>query len=130
MNDHPNLESARVGYEAFARGDMEAVSANMSDDIVWHTAGNNILSGDYVGKEAVFGFFARLMEETGGNFKNEIHDLLANDEHGVALVTGSATRGNKTLEGNTVHVFHMKDGKITEFWAFAEDQNLVDEFWS
>ena len=29
-----------------------------------------------------------------------------------------------------VHVFHMKDGKITEFWAYAEDQNLVDEFWS
>ena len=130
MSDHPNLESARASYEAFAKGDMETVSANMSDDIVWHTAGNHILSGDYVGKEAVFGFFARLMEETGGNFKNEIHDLLANDEHVVALVIGTATRGDKTLEGRTVHVFHMEDGKLKEFWAFAEDQSVVDEFWS
>ena len=130
MSDHPNLESARASYEAFAKGDMETVSANMSDDIVWHTAGNHILSGDYVGKEAVFGFFARLMEETGGNFKNEIHDLLANDEHGVAIVNGTDTRGDKTLEGRTVHVFHMEDGKLKEFWAFAEDQSVVDEFWS
>jgi len=73
MAEHPNLVSAREGYEAFAVGDMAAVGDLLADDIVWHSGGNNILTGDYEGKEAVFGYFARLLQETGGTFKNEIH---------------------------------------------------------
>jgi hypothetical protein len=130
MTDHPNLVTARAGYEAFARGDLAAVSDLLSDDIVWHSGGNNILSGDYEGKEAVLGFFGQLMQETGGSFNNDIHDMLANDDHGVALVTVSATRGNESFEGSVVHVFHMRDDKMTEFWAFPEDQSLYDEFWA
>lgn len=130
MADHPNLEIARSGYEAFAKGDMATLNNVISDDIVWHSGGNNILTGDYSGKEAVFGFFGLLAQETGGTFVNEIHDLLANDDHGVALVNQTATRGGRTLEGRSVHVFHMRDGQMTEFWAFPEDQGLLDDFWS
>lgn len=129
MTDHPNLEISRAGYEAFASGDLATVSDLFSDDIVWHSGGNNILTGDYEGKEAVLGFFGRLMQETEGSFKNDIHDMLANDEHGVALVTTSATRGGKSFEGRVVHIFHVRDGKMTEFWAFPEDQGLFDELW-
>lgn len=130
MTDHPNLIAARTGYEAFANGDMATLNDVMSDDIVWHNGGDNILSGDYEGKEAVFGFFGRIVEETGGSFNNEIHDILANDEHGVALVDTSATRGGKSLQGRAVHVFHMSDGKLTEFWSYPEDQTAIDEFWA
>jgi hypothetical protein len=56
--------------------------------------------------------------------------MLANDTHGVALVNQVASRGDKTLDGRNVHVFHMSDGKMTEFWAFPEDQALFDDFWS
>lgn len=130
MTDHPNLVTALAGYEAFARGDLAAVSSLLSDNIVWHSGGNNILTGDYEGKEAVLGFFGQLMQESGGTFSNDIHDMLANDDHGVALVTVTATRGDKSFEGNVVHVFHMHDDKMTEFWAFNEDQSLFDEFWA
>ena len=129
MTDHPNLERAHAGYEAFAAGDLAAVSDLLSDDIVWHSGGSNILTGDYVGKEAVLGFFGLLMQESGGSFRNDIHDMLANDEHGVALVTMSANRGGESFEGRVVHVFHMSDGKMTEFWAIPEDQSRYDEFW-
>lgn len=130
MTDHPNLERSRAGYAAFASGDMATLNDLLSEDIVWHSGGNNILTGDYEGKEAVLGFFGRLMQESGGSFKNDIHDILANDEHGVALVTSSATRGGVSFEGNAVHIFHMRDGKMTEFWSFAEDQAKLDELWS
>ena len=129
MTDHPNLERARVGYEAFAAGDLTAVSDLLSDSIVWHSGGGNVLTGDYKGKEAVLGFFGLLMQESGGSFRNEIHDMLANDEHGVALVTMSATRGGESFEGNVVHIFHMSDGRMTEFWAIPENQSRYDEFW-
>ena len=109
---------------------MAAVGDLLADDIVWHSGGNNILTGDYEGKEAVFGYFARLMQETGGTFKNEIHDMLANDDHGVALVNFSATRGDKSLDGSIVHIFHMRDGKMTEFWSISQDQAQFDAFWA
>lgn len=130
MADHPNLERARVGYEAFANGDMATLNDVIADDVVWHNGGNSPLSGDYEGKEAVFGLFGRIAQETGGTFENEIHDMLANDEHGVALVVTKGTRGDKTLEGRSVHVFHMSDGVLTEFWAFPEDQSAFDDFWT
>jgi ketosteroid isomerase-like protein len=129
MTDHPNLVIARAGYEAFDRGDMAAVSDLLSDDIVWHSGGSNVLTGDYAGKEAVLDFFSLLMRESGGTYRNDVHDMLANDEHGVALVTFSANRGGEAYEGRVIHVFHMSDGKMTEFWSYPEDQSRFDEFW-
>lgn len=129
MSEHPNLERSRMGYAAFAEGDMDTVSSVMADDIVWHVPGDHELAGDYAGKEEVFSFFARLMQETEGTFGNEIHDILANDEHGVALVEASATRNGKTISNKVIHVFHMSDGKMTEFWNIPTDQKAWDDFY-
>ena len=57
MADHPNLVSARQGYQAFADGDLARVSELLDDHVVWHVGGNNTLTGDYEGKEAVLSFF-------------------------------------------------------------------------
>lgn len=128
---HVNVERARVAYDAFDRGDMQAVGEIMADDIVWHSGGNNVISGDFRGKEAVFGFFAKLMQETGGTFKAVVHDILANGEHGAVLVTNSADRNGKRLVWRAVNLSHSDDeGRITEFWAFPENSQEVDEFFS
>lgn len=125
---HPNEELLRQGYEAFGRGDMEWLNEHFTDDLVWHVPGQNPISGDHRGKDAVFSLFAKQMELTEGTLRLEIHDLLANDEHGVALATISATRGGKTLEDRQAHVFHVRDGKVAEFWNHPGDQQTVDEF--
>lgn len=127
---HPNEELLRRGYAAFARGDLDTVGELFADDIRWHVPGNAPLSGDYEGKEQIFGFFARLGELSGGTFRLEIHDLLANDEHAVALVKARAERADKTLDANVVQVWHVRDGTVTEFWAHPYDQEAVDNFWS
>ncbi len=130
MADHPNLESARAAYAAFAAGDMATINDLLADDIVWHSSGDNILTGDYEGKEAVLGYMATLMQETGGTFRNEVHDMLANDDHGVALVNVTAERNGRTLDTRIIHVFHMRDGKVTEFWSVGMDQPGLDDFWA
>ena len=81
MGDHPNAEALRKGYGAFATGDMETVASLFADDIAWHQAGNSSLAGDFAGKDAVFGNLAQLAELTGGTFGQEVHGLLADDEH-------------------------------------------------
>jgi len=130
MADHPNLELLRRGYAAYDSGDLDTINELFADDLVWHIAGHSPLSGDYTGKEQVFGFFAKIQELSDGTSKIEIHDLLADDEHGVALVTESATRNGRTHEGHTAHVFHISGGKVTEFWDAQTDQYAADEFWA
>ena len=127
---HPNAETAQRAYSAFLAGDMEAMSEMMSDDIVWHAPGNNPLSGTYRGKEEVFGLFAKIGEMSDGPMEMDIHDILANDDHVVALVGVKASRGGKRLDARSAHIMHVADGKLTEFWNFPEDPSLGDEFWS
>lgn len=125
MGDHPNADLVRKGYEAFATGDMDTVAALFADDIVWHEAGSGPISGDFAGKDAVFGHFARLAEVTGGTFGQEIHDLLANDEHAVVLVEQSWEQPHP-FRGKSVHVWHVKDGIATEAWLTGQDQAAAD----
>jgi uncharacterized protein len=125
---HANEDLLRRGYDAFARGDMDTLDELFADDIGWHAAGDNPLAGDYRGKQEVFGLFARL-NELADSFEQEIHDVIANDEHAVALVKVRATRGGRTLEQNAVHVWHMADGQVTEYWLHPYDQAEADAFW-
>jgi ketosteroid isomerase-like protein len=128
---HPNEELARRGYAAFATGDMATLDEVFADDIVWHASGRSPMSGDFEGKEAVLAYFGRLAQETGGNFRIEIHDILANDEHVVALTTANAERQGKSLNNaKGVQVFHIRNGKVTESWFHSGDQYADDEFFS
>jgi ketosteroid isomerase-like protein len=130
MVDHPNLDLMRRGYAAYASGDLETISQLFADDVVWHVSGRSPLSGDYTGREQVFGFFGTLQELSGGTSRVEVHDLLADDEHGVAIVTQSGTRNGRSYEGKVTHVLHLRDGKVTEFWDAYVDQYTADEFWA
>jgi ketosteroid isomerase-like protein len=130
MADHPNLDLMRRGYAAYTSGDLETISQLLADDVIWHVSGRSPLSGDYTGKEQVFGFFGTLQELSGGTSRVEVHDLLADDDHGVAIVTQSANRDGRSYEGRVTHVLHLRDGKVTEFWDAYIDQYTSDEFWA
>lgn len=129
MNE-ANVKLVERGFEAFAAGDMETMSELLSPDIVWHSPGNNPISGTYTGLEEVFGLFAKVGELTGGQLTNDLHAVLADDEHAVALVSASARRGDKTLDAHSVFVYHIANGRVTEAWLSTEDQAAADEFWS
>ena len=124
---HPNEEITRNGYAAFVKGDMDGVAALLAPEVVWHVLGANVLSGDYRGAEQTLQFLGRLVEITGGTLRLEIHDVLANDEHAVALVHVRAERAGRTYDANEAHVTHIRDGRITEFWAVSTDQQAFDE---
>ncbi len=130
MADHPNATLLRKGYGAFASGDMAVLTELFAEDVVWHVAGTNPISGVHRGREAVFAAFAKTVELSGGSFKIELHDVLANDEHAVALTRATGSRQGRQLSSLDTDVYHMSNGKVTEFWSFAEDQRLTDEFWS
>lgn len=126
-----NVARLRQGYEAFEKGDLDTLRDLMSPDIVWHAGGNNPLSGDYKGMDELFGYFGKLFEITEGVLSQEIHDVLANDEHAIALTKVSARRPDgRTMDMNQVGVFHVADGKVTEAWVLPQDSRAADEFFA
>jgi uncharacterized protein len=127
---HPNEDLVRRGFAAFGTGDIATLRELLADDVIWHIGGRSPIAGDYKGIDEVLGFFAQLAERAGGTFRIDVHDLLANDEHVVALVKGTAERDGKMLNDNGAQVFHVQGGKVTEEWFHAGDQYASDEFWS
>ena len=128
---HPNEDLVREGFEAFGRGDMDALQKQFfNDDIRYHVPGRSVFSGDLEGTEQVLQMFARIFELTGGTFSFELHDVLANDEHAVALFTTRGERAGKQLNNNMVQTYHFRDGKVSEIWAHQFDDYAVDEFFS
>ena len=130
MSEHPNAAKVRQAYDAFAKGDLEAVKARLTDDVVWHIGGNTVISGDYKGADEVMGFFGRLMQETGGSFKVELEHLVADDSYSMALVHVSGERNGKRLNQPNAHVARLVDGKIADFSGFAFDAEELLAFWS
>ena len=129
MADHPNAELLKKAYAAFSAGDMDTVRSLFAPDILWHVSGKNHFSRDYKGVDDVLNLFGQYFQETGGTFKVEVHDIVANDIHGVAIATLSGQKDGKSLNDRYVHVIHMKDGLQTESWIFAENPDVLDDFW-
>ena len=91
---HPNEDLVREGYEAFGRGDIEALQSRFfAPDIRWHFPGRSPFAGDYTGVAEVLGWLGRSAEASGGTLRVELHDVIGNDEHVVALVNVRAERG-------------------------------------
>ena len=124
--EHPNAKIVREGMEAFDRGDIEGYGATLSDDIVWHQIGAPTLNGK---QEMAANMPAG---DTGWSITTEVHDIVANDEHAIALVTAHATRPDgQKLDYRTTEIVHVRDGKVTERWAFSDDtQKIIDFFAS
>jgi ketosteroid isomerase-like protein len=127
MAEHPNVARIKDVYGALAKGDLAALNDVFAEDVLWHETGRSQLSGDYRGRDAVFGFFGKVMEVTEGSFRVDVHAVLADDEHCVALVAVSASRGGRTITVNAMDVTHLRDGKVVEWWAIPTDQYAFDE---
>ena len=129
MAEHANIEVIRRAYQAFADGDLATLRGLWTEDIIFHIKGLADLDGDYRGPDAVFAFMARLAEETGGTFRQDVHAILANDEHSATMLTVHAERNGASRSSDLVHLSHMREGKTAELWvAYIDPVNDV-AFW-
>ena len=132
MTEHPNVALVRRAMQAMneqdlskAEQEMAVVDAFMADDIVWHEIGR---AEPRRGKAELR---AAMMEGArSGTIAYEVHDVIANDDHAIALGTATATRGDRTLQYRTAEIFHIRDGKAVERWAFSDDTAAIVAFFA
>lgn len=127
--EHPNVAVFRRGYEAFNAGDMDTIRRLFDENIVWHTGGRSRFSRDTHGIDETLGSFLELAQATNGTLHLDVHDIVANDDHAVALVTSHQEIDGVKYEDLSAHVAHMKDGKVTESWFFAWNPYQQDELF-
>ncbi len=128
--EHPHVELIRRFYTARAENDRDTLREILATDVAWHDPYPPPHGGDLVGIEAVFReIIDKAGELTGGSTRLWLHDVLANDQHAVALVNWSATYRGKTMEGREVAVYHVHNGQITEAWFYPEDKAASDAFF-
>lgn len=119
MADHPNAALIRDIYESEDLGPADIAT----DDVVWHVIGRD---EPYQGK-AQIPHGAR-----DGDWEivsDSTHDVIANDDHAIGLIEVTARRGGETLTFRTAEIYHMRDGKIAERWAFSDDTEAIKRFF-
>jgi ketosteroid isomerase-like protein len=110
--------------EAYASGDRDAAADYFADDVVWWQIGSDESTQ---GKEAM----AEVGIPEGVEFDLDIHDVVANDEHAVALVTATVRMPDaEPFSYRTAEILHVTDGKITERWAFSDDTARILDFFA
>lgn len=127
---HPHAQLVARGYEAVARGDLDALGKFLDDDIVWHVPGKGLISGDYHGRDGVVEFFTTAQQLSQGTMRVDLHDVAATNDHTFAIQTNRAERNGKTLEARAVAVFDVRDDKVAEVWLYTNSQYDNDQFWS
>jgi ketosteroid isomerase-like protein len=108
---------------------MDVIRESFSPDAVLHFAGNNAMSGTYRGVDAVMDAMGRALQGWGPH--TEVEALLASDDHVLTFFRASSERDGKTLD--VVVVLPIKvdaQGKMSEIWLLANDQEAYDQFWS
>ena len=130
---HPNLERLRHYASSWIMGDGAGALAFLAPEVVMHVPGRNAVSGDYHGVKGLREYAERLRVALGegGTFAvKAFHDLLATDDHAVALVHEHASRpaAGKTIDLHRAVVYDLRDGMIAEIWIHETDQYAFDEF--
>lgn len=113
-----NLDTARSAYEAFGRGDLEALKEMMAEDTTWLTSDELPLGGETQGRDAVIGNFAQI-PSYWSSFSVEPEEFIDGGEWVVVRGTQRAGNDAGSFESPFAHLIRFADGKIDrgEFYA-------------
>jgi ketosteroid isomerase-like protein len=126
-----NIELIRRAFEAYIRGDTDAVLAMCSEDILITQAAEVIATGvppeqhGHAGVVEAFGIWP----EQWDDFEIEIDRIVANPGDHVVVATLQRGRGRQSgveVEAAFFFTFLVRDGRIAEWRIFThEDEALA-----
>lgn len=126
-----NAEVVRRGYAAFNAADIATLTELMDQNASWHTPGRSPLAGDYVGRDAVLGHFARYGGDTGGTFEADLDEVFTSpDGRVIGLHHNSGERNGRRLDVDCCIVFQVENGRVVSGREHFYDLGSWDDFWS
>lgn len=126
-----NTEIVQKAYDCFGKADIPGLMSHLSDDITWTVPEieNASFAGSRTGIDTIGEFFTQL-NEAEDMTRFEPLEFIAEGDKVVVLGESKATvrATGKTYKTDWVHVFHLRDGKISEFKEFFDNAAATRAF--
>ncbi len=128
MNVDDNIKTIRTIYEAFGRGDVEAIIASLADDVDWAAEASGTAAPWYgvcrgPGQVAeFFSEFASTMEVS--DFTPTVYAGSGDDVLTVVRFAGTSRATGRRVAMDLHHHFRFRDGRIA-FYRGTEDTAQV-----
>jgi ketosteroid isomerase-like protein len=129
MTKHPHIQILEQFYAHFTPLNISKALELCTETFTFQIAGKSKLSGKFNKNTFAHDFMNRAMELSNGTFKFEVHDILASDLHATVLASSKVTRGDKTVELRTVHVWRFENGKPLAGYEYPRDLYAFDAIW-
>lgn len=126
--DHPNAHTLYAAHKAFQAGDIEALFAQMADDVVWHMPGDNVLAGSYHGRDEIMRNFGMLQAAVDAYWAHPL-DYFGSDDHVVLIAMVRARKGDRSLETKEAMTWRVENGKLKECWHMCLEPEKWDAFF-
>ena len=123
MDEHPNVTLARRISEEMKRDGPAAAAKYLAEDVVWHEIGR-------AEPRRGVAELAASAQTVDYEIDYEIHDIVGGPDHVIALMEATGKRGGRTLDYRVAEIYHFKDGKISERWAFSDDTAAIAAFFA
>jgi ketosteroid isomerase-like protein len=122
-----DVETLRLGYEAFNRRDWDAAFRGADPDIEFKTADRVTNPGTYRGAEEVRRFFEDLFEP----FEEVVSEPQEFFQRGNQIVVFVTVRSRPTgstgvVENRIGHLWTMQNGKVVRFEIFPEREKALE----
>lgn len=106
---------------AIATRNRDGFADCLTQDIVLQVPGSTLVSGTYKGREEVMDALERFATMGGDKLRVRLHDILANDQHGIVMYDVKAERDGKEIAYSHIDIYHFRDGKICEVIGCPHD---------
>ena len=125
-----SVETIRSIYQAFEKGDVPAVLAQMHQNIEWREAENFIYAdrNPYIGPQAVLeGVFMRLGSDWEG-FTVTPKEWLDAGDHVVVLgtYTGTHKSTGREVRAQFAHVWSLTGSRVVRFQQYTDTKQFAD----
>lgn len=123
----PNVEVVRGIYDAFARGDVDAVFGAMVADIEWDESEGMPYGGVYRGREAIVeGVFVPILADVEG-FTADPDEILPLDESRVMARGRHGGQGaGGPVDARFIHIWTLVDEKVSRYEQLADTRRFCD----
>jgi uncharacterized protein len=131
MSEKTNLQVVKDAYDAFARGDVDAVLDALAEDVEWEVPGPPEIpyAGLFRGKNGVADFF-RILADADDVLFFEAETFLTNGDriavfgHYTARVKATGREGH----AEWAHSFVMRNGKVSKFREYFDTAKFAQAY--
>jgi uncharacterized protein len=122
-----NVDVVQGAWDAFGRGDIDAVLEAIAPSAETRLPESLPWGGTYAGPDGFRDFLTKLGDSWDQFSATPQKVLGADDNHVVVLAkTKGRTKAGATIEGKTIWIYQLRDGKIADAESFGDTAQLLE----